>query len=383
MRMISERKYHRRIKIIEPLIDKFIMEADDNHTLREGIKQDASLEKAAVFLLLDRLDLLSGKEAEKIIHFIETTQCIQYYRNQLTHSNKWKRAYGAMIIGRAKNVQFINDLVPLLNDRDNNVIISASAALARIGEPSSLAYLLDVIESITRSRAHIIVDNIIELCSKNVAHCLPLIIKLLESPQEHLRYWACIIIGELYAFDAVKKLQLLVKDDAPLVRSAAVKALGAIGDTASYEYISLALYDPDWHVRFNAVKALGELKYPRAIPALSRAMLDRQWEVNSQAVYALMAVDTSHESFIKLLDSDFQFVRWRAAEILGITGYIDDLINKLAENLPAEEYNNNIKILRACAQNGVVIPFKRYKADSRERIRDNVQKILKGIPARA
>ncbi|MFH1379158.1 MAG: HEAT repeat domain-containing protein [bacterium] len=356
-RNISAKRYDSRKKRIEPFINDFILSAAHDYKLTECINKNFLNEKVAVHLLLDRLDFLKGSEASKIMHFISSSLCIQKYKDQTRSKNKWKRALAASVMGRTRSLQFVNDLIPLLKDENETVVISAAVALSRIGEPSSIIYLLHILDSFNRSKIHIIIDCLIELSHKNIAFALPRLIHLLDSSYTHLRRWGCVMLGELFAGEAVPKIQTLVKDLSPEVRSSAVLALGKIGDSPSYEYISLALLDPDWHVRFNAVKALGELKSPRAIPQLSKAMLDRQWEVNNQAVYSLRLVDRTFNSFVNLLHSDFQFIRWRAAEILEIEGFIDRLIKEFGAKLTEEETEKKTNILRACAHNGALIPF--------------------------
>jgi len=377
-RALAERRYI-KIKIaIEKYIDQFILGTIDA-ALFQKLLSHPSIEKVAINLLLERLEILSGNEAQKITAFIQKTRLCTVYSRRLDAGSKWKLAEAVLFIGKSRCGLFIDKLTVLLTHPDDTIKIIAANALTKINNPSSIAPLIQVIDHIDPLKAHAIVDCIIELCNHHPSEGIPLITVLLHSPKEHLKYWGCVMLGELHSFDAIQTMHAMIKEPSTNVRAAAVEALGKIGDTASYESISLALLDPDWHVRLKAAWALGELKYANAAPALSRALMDRQWEVNNQAVRSLIAVDASRTSFIKLINSDFQFIRWRAAESLEITGYIQASINSLDEPLTEEKRSETMKILLACAENGARIPFYNNLNNKNEKIKNSVKEIIDTI----
>jgi succinate dehydrogenase/fumarate reductase flavoprotein subunit/HEAT repeat protein len=85
--------------------------------------------------------------------------------------------------------------------------------------------------------------------------------------------------------DAVRRL---VGDSDPLVRAAALTALGAVGfgdhDLAD---VQRALTEPAWQVREGAAKALAGAAPTVAVPTLSRALTDQHLDVRKAAVLTL------------------------------------------------------------------------------------------------
>jgi succinate dehydrogenase/fumarate reductase flavoprotein subunit/HEAT repeat protein len=85
--------------------------------------------------------------------------------------------------------------------------------------------------------------------------------------------------------DAVRRL---VGDSDPLVRAAALTALGAVGfgdhDLAD---VQRALTEPAWQVREGAAKALSGAAPTVAVPTLSRALTDQHLDVRKAAVLTL------------------------------------------------------------------------------------------------
>ena len=85
--------------------------------------------------------------------------------------------------------------------------------------------------------------------------------------------------------DAVRRL---VGDSDPLVRAAALTALGAVGfgdhDLAD---VQRALTEPAWQVREGAARALAGAAPTVAVPTLSRALTDQHLDVRKAAVLTL------------------------------------------------------------------------------------------------
>jgi succinate dehydrogenase/fumarate reductase flavoprotein subunit/HEAT repeat protein len=85
--------------------------------------------------------------------------------------------------------------------------------------------------------------------------------------------------------DAVRHL---VGDSDPLVRAAALAALGAVGcDEDDVAQVQRALSEPAWQVREGAAKALAGASASVAVPALARALADRHLDVRKAAVLTL------------------------------------------------------------------------------------------------
>ena len=111
------------------------------------------------------------------------------------------------------------------------------------------------------------------------------LVRLLEDPVAHVAEAACFALGEIGAdaSAAVRALSLTAgahRD--PLVREAAVAALGAIGDEAGLPAILAATTDKP-AVRRRAVLALAPFGGEEVDAALERALQDRDWQVRQAA----------------------------------------------------------------------------------------------------
>jgi HEAT repeat protein len=83
-------------------------------------------------------------------------------------------------------------------------------------------------------------------------------------------------------------IRTLVGDGDPLVRAAALAALGAVGcDDDDVPAVERALTEPAWQIREGAARALSGATAEVAVPALSRALDDPHLDVRKAAVLSL------------------------------------------------------------------------------------------------
>ena len=83
-------------------------------------------------------------------------------------------------------------------------------------------------------------------------------------------------------------VRALLADRDPLVRAAALGALGELGDAdADVPVIERALTEPAWQIRVGAARALSGVSAPLAVPTLSRALTDTHLDVRKAAVLSL------------------------------------------------------------------------------------------------
>lgn len=83
-------------------------------------------------------------------------------------------------------------------------------------------------------------------------------------------------------------VRALVRDGDPLVRAAALTALGALGvDEQILDAVEEALRAPAWQIRQGAVRALAGAPSAHAVPPLARALLDAHLDVRKSAVLSL------------------------------------------------------------------------------------------------
>jgi len=172
----------------------------------------------------------------------------------------------------------------MLADDDPGVRATALGALARSGGllPDDLAAALEDPAPLVRRRA---LEEVAALGDDPDGRGAGVsILGLLRDPDRsvvEVAAWAC---GERRPCEAaaVTALADLSTDDDPLVREAAVAALGAIGDPAGLTAILSATQDRAT-VRRRAVLALAPFDGPDVDAALALAATDRDWQVRQAA----------------------------------------------------------------------------------------------------
>jgi HEAT repeat protein len=177
-----------------------------------------------------------------------------------------------------------------LGDEDPKVRAAALAALARAGDldPGSVAAALADPDPSVRRRA-----LEVAAASDLPTDQMPLV-ALLSDPDDRVVEAAAWALGEQDPPDpaATGPLCGLAREHTdPLVREAAVAALGAIGDPAALDTILAATTDIAT-VRRRAVIALAPFEGSGVDEALERARDDRDWQVR-QAAEDLLAAPPS------------------------------------------------------------------------------------------
>ncbi|HWV45868.1 MAG TPA: HEAT repeat domain-containing protein [Nitrospira sp.] len=148
-------------------------------------------------------------------------------------SDDWiVRMHTAKALGRMRNADAVEPLIPLLQDKVKAVREEAAAALAAIGDAA-----------------------------------IPSLLKALQHEDWLVRLHAVESLGKAKLERAVEPLlSVLFNDQDSAVREDAVRALGAIGDSQAVEYLFTAMREPG--LRTLAVEALGLIGDPRAVPVL-------------------------------------------------------------------------------------------------------------------
>lgn len=155
----------------------------------------------------------------------------------------------------------------------------------------------------------------------------PLIMALKDETCGSMAANALVNIGK----PAVPSLIAALKDDDPIVRRNATKALVEIKDTGAVEPLINSLKDSDLIVRRNAAKALGEIKDTRAVEPLIASLKDEGAVVRRNAAEALGKIRDSRatESLVACLKDGDAIVRKNAALALkeiGAPGSIADIL---------------------------------------------------------
>ena len=148
----------------------------------------------------------------------------------------------------------IDELIELLNDKDDFVVEDAKGQLELKGEEA--------------------------VCP---------LIEAVSSRKKNIRVNAATLLGAINDERAIPPLIATLKDNNKLVRREASTALSRMGEPAVDPLIE-TLGDEDWRVRGAAAWALGNLGDEKAIPALENLLDDESGFVKSGAQSAIASI---------------------------------------------------------------------------------------------
>ena len=178
-------------------------------------------------------------------------------RGALCDPSAQVRKAAAAAVGKLGLITLIPDLKALIDDSEAHVYAAAAASLQSLAIISRSAILAEV--------GH--------FCSSKEAHHRKTAASLLAS------------LGEQ------DRLLLLIKDEDPQVRKAAVSAIGANRVETSGSMLVLALTDEDPDVRIAVSETLGFLQDKTTLDALEHALNDQDAWVQSAALKAIARIE--------------------------------------------------------------------------------------------
>lgn len=167
------------------------------------------------------------------------------------------------------------------------------AAAATVGKLGLISLIPDLIGLIDDSEIHVYsaaVDSLQSLIMISRALIMAEVDQFCSSKQPHHRKAAALLLASLGERD---RLMLLIKDEDPQVRKAAVSAIGINKIDASASMLQLALTDEDPDVRIAVADALGNLGDPSVLDALEHTLNDQDAWVQSSVLRSIAAIDIS------------------------------------------------------------------------------------------
>jgi len=180
----------------------------------------------------------------------------------------------------------IRAVVRLTGDSVTSVRSVSTWVLGELGSEVALRALLALIDvesdAHTRSMAVAAVTRITD------QDFVPHLVSRLATPDETLRLDLVHALG-MSAEPAVVPVltEIIVRDESPMVRGTAIRALGEIDDPGRLDAWLAAMADSTWQVRNQSLLQLATLEEPRAHDAVIEALRDSQHQVRLNAAWAL------------------------------------------------------------------------------------------------
>lgn len=182
-----------------------------------------------------------------------------------------------------------------------------------------------------------ILENLQLLPGLDAQACLPILLRLLESPHEAVREAVIQVLLHL-GQDTVSTLLDHIAHELWFVRQACIRILGTLNSHEALPALLAALEDRDRDVRVAAVLALGQMRNPQAVEPLIQALENGFRDVRAAAALALgqLGEHAALEALrTALMEDEAAEVRAQAARALGVLGaetVLTDLFKALAED---------------------------------------------------
>jgi HEAT repeat protein len=363
-----------RKKIYSVAVYKIV--AFDGEVDVNAIKPQSGLDRMVVEkLLLSELVNIKGKIQKIITKLMEQLGFVDRRLRQLSSWRKWRRAYAAKILGDIKTEMAVEPLIRLLEDRAQEVVMSAIISLGKINDKRAIPSLIKILETNPEQYGLQIVEVLIDMGQTSVDPLL----KILKSPNEKVRYFASEALGEIKDMRSGYSLLELVDDPSFSVRGKVAKAFGNIGDPRTFDSLVKLLNDKSWIVRREAVRALGKVGGDKVFEHLDGALHDVSWEVKIEAAETLDQIGWHAFDFlISLLEDKDPLVREQSAETLASYGVMDDLIRSVEFADPHRE-QDIMRTLRLLGQNGALTPLYQGLDSPSDKVRNLCNKILNEV----
>jgi HEAT repeat protein len=182
-----------------------------------------------------------------------------------------------------------NDVIcSALSDPSAKVRKSAALAVGKLGIVTLIPNIIKLIDDCEVQVYSAAVHTLQSLAIIERSAILQGVSQFCSSKSSYHRKAAAILLATLGERD---RLMLLIKDEDPQVRTAAVTAIGATRAETSAAMLVLALADEDPDVRIAVADALGNLKDRTALESLENALDDQDVWVQSAVIKAISRID--------------------------------------------------------------------------------------------
>jgi HEAT repeat protein len=259
----------------------------------------------------------------------------------------WRRVAALKLLAHQGYSGLVQLLGRAVDDVDSEIAGAAIALLSRIPDMKAAEILVNALKS--RRYPGSRVATYLDRFPLPVAALLR---PLLHHPDAGVRYWGVTLIARYAHVPLIEAdLVALTRDQAPLVRRAAVAGLARVKAPSTVAAARPLLADPVWYVRVHAARAFGETEDAELAGDVAPLLADREWWVRTAAKEALQRMGPEvWSALVPYLDHPDQFARNGAAEVIQNIGVLDSLI--VLESATARPSASKLEMLRKIAAAG-------------------------------
>ncbi|ASS67465.1 MULTISPECIES: HEAT repeat domain-containing protein [unclassified Paenibacillus] len=244
-------------------------------------------------------------DAERLGRLYEHTGIRTYLIRQLASKRDYIQALGCRHLGDLAIRSAEKNIHALMDSSNNDVIYHALLALAKLGNPQSLAHVL--VEN--SKRISLSFRAVVEILTVFKGSKEELFINTIELSDDYLK-GILIKAAADYEFESLSSYYIRYLDsDSKNLRIASIRALGQLKDPAFEVYLIEMLRDQEWEVRAAAAKSLDKTGTSKSFEALEKMAGDREWWVRHNAAASLVTIPGGKEYAERILESEDQFAR--------------------------------------------------------------------------
>lgn len=258
---------------------------------------------------------IRGFGHKKLCRIFEETGFADYEIRRLKSFRWWIRAQAAQRLGQMLCSKASPALEQVLEDRSFEVRLTASWALAKLGDSKAVDRIVQSLAHSSKLAAARLTNIILEMGPQTI----PTLKRLLENEDTEVKLMAIKLLGILKEKGIVELLAPLLGLRNIEIRIAVIQALGNIDDDDEKAAFLILRYldDTRWPVRAKAASVLGRLKHAPAIPKLKENLKDRAWWVRHHSGEGLARLgEGGKKALAESLSSEDRFARETAAEWL-------------------------------------------------------------------
>jgi HEAT repeats len=295
---------------------------------------------------------------------------------------KWRRISALHVLLHARPTAIHALLRVALTDADADVASAAATVLQRIGDRRAAEILIEGLKS-----ARLPASRIASRLERFTIPIGDLLRPMLSDTRAESRYWAATLLRDYHDEDGLASEIIPLVDDADApVRKAALLTLGAMVPQNVTRLATRRLTDEAPYVRSAAIRALaqaGERTPDRArrkgiASSVAPLLADREWTVRAAAKDALVRLGpgTWREVAAQLSSTD-GFARNGAAEVLQNLGVLDWTLRGIASG--AHPTDEAVDVLRRALKEGGVAMSKAAALRSKDEPIQGVDTLLRTL----
>lgn len=274
----------RRYQAWEVGLSSYLFGAEPRH-FPPIARKDANLFRT---FLARYLPTVGGAEAESLRALYLNLHLQESLPKRLRHRRAVIRAEAIEEVDNFHLTQHLDAVAPLIDDPVPYVAHLAAYALAH----SQDLHFAETVVTWARKEEQYQQDRILRILEGFGPNLLPWLEEHLPAPEFDPEPWILFCLLAVSQRHQASRERLLALSRHPMLelQTAAIRALGALGDPETYEAVQDLAQHPAWPVRVQVAKVLGLIAGPMALPHLLKLLGDPVYEVRRNAAEAMMAI---------------------------------------------------------------------------------------------